>query len=599
MNKFFALFVVALLSVGFAAALTATATPASTSRSGVYLYTDKPNYAVGEAIVVTAVNKGPNFVTYTSCGGVFFTAASASGNDLLVTNPLLGRPCSVGNLYLSQSIAYNWDQTYFDRDGQSHSLPEGTYVIMFQSATATFTVGKPSTTAGTLQVSTDKRSYALGETVVVTAYNGGKTDVTYGACNAYSFYDSSNARLLPNDPLAPCMAVVYTLKPGEKKVIGEWSQYYYNGFCNPAGTAEAGTCKGFAKEGSYTVDFQGAQAKFAIGKPSETNGKLELYTSKRNYEVGESVEFIAYNGGSEAAYYGACNPVAISNSNGNALQLAAPNTACIMIAYSLNTGEKKVITSWDQTYYVCAPFAASGSQQPEPSADDCVKTKAKPGIYVADFNGAKTKFAIGLEANNQPPNPPSDKNSITIAFAKGWNMFSVPVYSWSGPACKPGQPCPMIASYRAPVITENTCTPSKAWNYDDSRYSKTDLNSIQAGVGYWMHASQDCKITFEGDNTITANDYSMSLTQGWNLIGAPMGSTPFASLQNNCRVTSGLWWYDASSYQKYDSLDEGRAYWVKVSNSCTLTMQTPVSAQTPPGTVVATAVTTAANVVAA
>ena len=389
------------------------------------------------------------------------------------------------------------------------------------------------------------------------------------------------------------MAIVYTLKPGEKKVIGEWNQYYYANTCTAAdvvGGTGMTTCeKGYAKEGSYTVDFQGAQAKFAIGKPTETNGKLELYTSKTNYEVSESVEFIAYNGGNEPVYYGACDVVSVSDSTGRTLLLHPEDFACIAIAYSLNPNDKKIVGTWDQVYYECKP-----SRTPS-----CQPVKAAPGVYLADFNGAKTKFAIGLEANNQPPNPPSDKNSITIAFAKGWNMFSVPVYSWNGPICAPGQRCPMIASYRAPVITENTCTPSKAWSYSNGKYARTDLNSIQAGVGYWTHASQDCKITFEGDNTITANDYSTSLQPGWNLIGAPMGSTPFASLQNNCRVTSGLWWYDASSYQKYDSLDEGRAYWVKVSNSCTLTMQTPVSAQTPPGTVVATAVTTAANVVAA
>jgi hypothetical protein len=587
------MFVVALLSVSFAAALTASSMSAPTS-SGAYIYTDKANYAVGDTILVTLANKGTNYVSYTLCGGVFFSAADASGNELLVTNPLLGRPCSVGNLYLQQSISYKWDQTYFDRSGQVHSLSEGTYTVMFEGVTATFTVGKPSTTSGTLTVYTDKRAYALGETVTVTAYNGGKTDVTYGACNAYSFYDSQNSRLLPNDPLAPCMAIAYVLKPGEKIVIGEWSQYYYTNTCTTT-TVEGGTgtticAKGYAKEGSYTVDFQGATAKFAIGKPTETNGKLELYTSKRNYVLGESVEFIAYNGGNEPVYYGACDVVSVSDSTGRMLLLHPEDFACIAIAYSLNPGDKKVVGTWDQVYYECKP-----SRTPS-----CQPIKEAPGVYLADFNGAKTKFAIGLEANNQPPAPPTDKNSITIAFSKGWNMFSVPVYSWNGPICSPGERCSKIASYRAPVITENTCTPSKAWSYDDGKYARTDMNSIQAGVGYWTHASQDCKITFEGDNTITASDYSTSLTPGWNLIGAPMGSIAFSAMANDCRVTSGAWYYSYGEYQKFDRLDEGRAYWVKVANSCTLSMRAPVSAQTPPirtpGTVEAT---TAANVVAA
>ncbi len=477
MNKFFAVFVVALLSVSLAAAMT----QASPGSGGIYVYTDKEAYASGDSILVTAANKGTNYVSYTSCGGVFFSVTDSSGNEIAVTNPLLGRPCRSLNLYLQQSLSYKWDQTYYDGEGNAKPLPAGTYVVRFNDATAEFTVGKPSSSAG----------------------------------------------------------------------------------------------------------------------------KVKLYTSKAVYDAGEKVEFIAYNGGDADVYYGACHPVSVSDSKGKALKLTAPDEVCIMIAYAIKPGQKQVIDSWDQTYYDCDSVLKTGTARPAIGEASCMKKTASSGTYVAEFESAKAKFAIGIESGSQPPAPPTDRNKISIALRKGWNMFSVPVYSLRTPKCDmpAGGGCAAVEEPLA-VLKDSTCTSNAVWRYSNGKYQKAALDSIVAGVGYWYHAAQDCKATFEGDSTLTAGTFNTALSGGWNLIGAPVGSTAFSTLANDCSVTSGLWWYDSSEYHKYDSLDEGRAYWVKVAGSCTLKSASaelvpmPASASAAVETVVAGTTSTTASAAA-
>jgi hypothetical protein len=63
---------------------------------------------------------------------------------------------------------------------------------------------------------------------------------------------------------------------------------------------------------------------------------------------------------------------------------------------------------------------------------------------------------------------------------------------------------------------------------------------------------------------------TLDLSPGWNMISSPFSSVPLSSLQGNCLVTGGPWWWNGSSYQQAATIDPGKGYWVKVVSACTM-----------------------------
>ncbi len=63
---------------------------------------------------------------------------------------------------------------------------------------------------------------------------------------------------------------------------------------------------------------------------------------------------------------------------------------------------------------------------------------------------------------------------------------------------------------------------------------------------------------------------SLSLHAGWNMISSPVGSVPLSSLQGNCSVTGGPWWWSGSSYQQAGTIEPAKGYWVQVAGACTM-----------------------------
>jgi plastocyanin len=67
---------------------------------------------------------------------------------------------------------------------------------------------------------------------------------------------------------------------------------------------------------------------------------------------------------------------------------------------------------------------------------------------------------------------------------------------------------------------------------------------------------------------------SLDLHAGWNMISSPVGAVPLSSLQGNCSITGGPWFYDGvtppSGYSQPSTIESGKGYWVKVANACTM-----------------------------
>lgn len=173
---------------------------------------------------------------------------------------------------------------------------------------------------------------------------------------------------------------------------------------------------------------------------------------------------------------------------------------------------------------------------------------------------AATKVSVRGEL---PPPPPGTNNSTNatvasgvIQISSGWNMVSVPV----------------MANVLMQRVQEACGSQEFAWRLTADGYVKE--RTLVPGYGYWIKASQDCKLD------VSAGSYSRELAQlssGWNLVGAPGQEVQLSGFKGNCDITAGPWYYQnpslASSANPYvlsSAFSPGKAYWVKVSGACTL-----------------------------
>jgi len=143
-----------------------------------------------------------------------------------------------------------------------------------------------------------------------------------------------------------------------------------------------------------------------------------------------------------------------------------------------------------------------------------------------------------------PQNP-----TYTINFKAGWNLFSVPVQyvQSSTTSCSPASPI---------------------FGLSNGGYYETSYTS--GGYGYWVKMNSDCQVVVSGTNVTTGN--LPYLTQGWNLIGAPSSSVSISDILGTCTVLKGPLYYDQTigNYIYSSTLDPGKGYFIKVSDSCKL-----------------------------
>lgn len=144
--------------------------------------------------------------------------------------------------------------------------------------------------------------------------------------------------------------------------------------------------------------------------------------------------------------------------------------------------------------------------------------------------------------------------TYTIDYKAGWNLFSVPV------------------SY-VQSSTSNCIPLTPVYGLYNGVYYQTYYTS--GGYGYWIQMQSDCSTNVTGYN-ISINNFQY-LYAGWNIIGAPSESVLFSNILGTCNVTSGPLWFNpmSSSYIPSSTLDPGKGYFLKVSQSCQLGIGLP------------------------
>lgn len=155
-----------------------------------------------------------------------------------------------------------------------------------------------------------------------------------------------------------------------------------------------------------------------------------------------------------------------------------------------------------------------------------------------------------IGAFSQPvPASVAGKDTLSIIVTPGWNLVALPRDVLDG---------------RVSVLFPTSIY--KAFEYQGSYVPR---DTMQFGMGYWLKFSAPETVSVIGQ--LRANE-TLTLRKGWNLIGGlsfPLPVNKLTQSPSNLLV-SQFFTYSANSYVTADTLEPGRAYWVKTSQPGTL-----------------------------
>jgi endo-1,4-beta-D-glucanase Y len=153
-------------------------------------------------------------------------------------------------------------------------------------------------------------------------------------------------------------------------------------------------------------------------------------------------------------------------------------------------------------------------------------------------------------------------NSQTISLDMGWNLVSISII-------------PSSTSIVDVVSCADVVKNDEGFFIEGQAEFLNGITDIVPGQGYLIHTSIVCNIDIEGAN-VSLN--STDLKEGWNIIGYPFVEqqdieTALSSIIDNVEIIKdfdGFWSYN-SGVNSLTDLVPGKAYFVKVTQDCTIT----------------------------
>lgn len=155
--------------------------------------------------------------------------------------------------------------------------------------------------------------------------------------------------------------------------------------------------------------------------------------------------------------------------------------------------------------------------------------------------------------------------TINSSVANGWNMISLPA---------------ILANQSKNSVWPDTA--SAAFTFSNG-YVIHD--PIQNGRGYWVKFSSAQPVSYTG---LGLGNVTISLAAGWNLIGSLSQSIQTSKITTSPSgiIASKYFGYNTTTGQYYltETIEPGKAYWVKASQSGTLNLDISSTANIPPST---------------
>jgi hypothetical protein len=140
--------------------------------------------------------------------------------------------------------------------------------------------------------------------------------------------------------------------------------------------------------------------------------------------------------------------------------------------------------------------------------------------------------------------------------ASGYHLISLPL---------------QVADPRVSILFPDALN-SVALEWDVTTSSYKRVTSLEIGKGYWIALPAAADYTVVGQQVTTI---TKQYTQGWHLIGTPMGATEFTSPNDNpdnSVVTPAYGWSAGNGYAQATRLLETNSYWILVWQNCSLTL---------------------------
>ena len=147
--------------------------------------------------------------------------------------------------------------------------------------------------------------------------------------------------------------------------------------------------------------------------------------------------------------------------------------------------------------------------------------------------------------------------TVNIPLKQGWNLISLPVD-------------PIELSIPSSVT-------QYAYWYDPETqsYEIVSVNNLQTGKGYWVATTSDCDLTVVGT---PLNEYTTTLKQGWNMIGALITPIDIQNIQTypENAIVSYAYWYNPTTqgYEISETLEPCKGYWIAALYECNATIST-------------------------
>jgi len=138
---------------------------------------------------------------------------------------------------------------------------------------------------------------------------------------------------------------------------------------------------------------------------------------------------------------------------------------------------------------------------------------------------------------------PQTTSIVPITYENHWNLMSIPV---------------ALTDYRISTLFPSASP--QAFAYIGSYIPKDTLAN---GYGYWLSFNGNQSTTIQGT---TINDLDIPVADGWNMIGSISSPVPVSTINSTPGgLVSSKFFEYSGTYRVVDTIQPGRAYWVKVN----------------------------------